>query len=277
MMFSFKDLLEPKKGSPLIMGILNITPDSFSDGGDAFSLEDVAKKVKRLCHEGADIIDVGACSTAPGNTIASEDEEMKRLEQFLPTVLKYSSVPVSVDTFRPNVAKMCIEYGVQIINDESGIFKTGMAEIVRRSGCGWIFMHTGGKNSNESNCYCNGVVADVLDFFSNARKTSLDFLISEEQLCFDCGIGFGKSRDDDLELLSQCSLLSDEYLLLVGVSRKRIIGLLTGEENPKERVCGSVAAAVLLAQKGVAILRVHDVKETVAAIKVSEAIKRGVL
>ncbi len=276
-MFSFKDLLQAKNGSPLIMGILNITPDSFSDGGCSFSLESVSRRVKELCDAGADIIDVGACSTAPGNVIVSEDEEIKRLKQFLPEVLRVSTVPVSADTFRPGVAKFCLEQGVQIINDESGTFNIDMAQCVKDYGCGWVFMHTGGKTSGESNDYCNGVVTDVLEFFADMRKAALVFSISEEQLCYDCGIGFGKSRQDDITLLSRCSQLSDDYRLLVGVSRKRIIGLLTGEEDAKERVTGSVTAAAVLAQNGVSVLRVHDVKETIDAIKVTEAIRRGIL
>lgn len=275
-MFSFNNLLESKK-RPLIMGILNITPDSFSDGGEAFSVDAVAEKVKRLCDEGADIIDVGACSTAPGNSIVSEEEEIGRLQQFLPAIINCSTVPVSVDTFRPAVAKMCLEYGVDIINDESGVFKKDMAELVEASGCGWIVMHTGGKTSDDNCKYPDGVVADVCRFFEEIKSEVCKLSISEEQVCFDCGIGFGKLRQDDLTLMSGCTALCEKYPLLIGVSRKRIIGEITGESNPKERVFGSVAAAALLAQKGVSVLRVHDVKETLDAIKVSEAIKRGVL
>lgn len=276
-MFSFKELLYAKNGNPLIMGILNITPDSFSDGGCNFSQESVLLKVKELCDAGADIIDVGACSTAPGNPLVSEAEEIRRLKEFLPIVLKRSDVPVSVDTLRPGVARFCLEQGVRIVNDESGAFNIDMAQCVRDYGCGWIFMHTGGKTSEESNSYPNGVVADVLDFFADMRKAALDFSISEEQLCYDCGIGFGKSRQDDLSLLAESALLSNDYRLLVGTSRKRVIGMLTGEKNPADRVAGSVAAAVVLAQNGASVLRVHDVKETADAIKVTEAIKRGVV
>ena len=259
------------------MGILNITPDSFSDGGEVFSIDAVIEKVKKLCDEGADIIDVGACSTAPGNIIVSEEEEIGRLQQFLPAIISYSTVPVSVDTFRPAVAKLCLEYGADIINDESGIFKKDMAELVEEFGCGWIVMHTGGKTSDDNCKYPVGVVAGVCGFFEEIKNEVCKFSIFEEQICYDCGIGFGKLRQDDLTLMSGCAALCEKYPLLIGVSRKRIIGEITGESNPKERVFGSVAAAALLAQKGVSVLRVHDVKETLDAIKVSEAIKRGVL
>ncbi len=266
MLFSFESLVK-EKGMPLVMGILNVTPDSFSDGGQAFSSEAVVSKVNKLCNEGADIIDVGACSTAPCNRIVSVEEELKRLKSFLPLVIENSTVPVSVDTFRPEVAKYAISQGVSIINDESGCFSEGMAELAKTSGCGWIFMHTGNKSSSETAVYENGITNAVLNFFANMKKQAMDYGINLAQLSYDCGIGFGKSRDDDLELLANCDVLSKYSPLLVGVSRKRIIGELTGESDTQNRVQGSVAVARLLSQDGAGILRVHDVKETVEAVK----------
>ncbi len=264
-MFSFDELLK-NHGKPLVMGILNITPDSFSDGGQAFSLETVTSKVKKLCSEGAHIIDVGACSTAPGNSLVSEEEEIRRLKMFLPSVVKNADVPVSVDTFRPKAAQCALSLGAQIINDESGIFLLEMAELVKTCGCGWVFMHTGNKTSSEEASYSKGVTDDVIIFFKDMKCKTIEYGISPSQIAFDCGIGFGKSRQDDLELLANCDNLSEYSPLLVGVSRKRIIGELTGKSNPAERVEGSVAVAKLLAQDGAAILRVHDVKETVQVI-----------
>lgn len=275
-MFSFKKLID-KADRPLVMGILNVTPDSFSDGGEAFNVNDVIEKVNTLCNEGADIIDVGACSTAPKNKIISEAEELERLKKFLPRIIKASSVPVSLDTLRPAVAEYGLSVGVSVINDESGFFDSAMAELVKRHGCGWIFMHTGGLSSGEAKQYRNGVEEDVCNFFADMKKSALSYGLNEEQLAFDCGIGFGKTRQDDLTLLSSCERLSEYSPLLVGVSRKRIIGEITGIENPKERMWGSVGAAAVAAYKGAKILRVHDVKATVEALKVSEAIKRGVL
>ncbi len=275
-MFSFKKLID-KADRPLVMGIINITPDSFSDGGEAFCIEDVIKKVNTLCNEGADIIDVGACSTAPKNEIISEAEELERLKKFLPRIIEVSDAPVSLDTLRPAVAEYGLSVGVGIINDESGCFDPAMAELVKRQGCGWIFMHTGGLSSGEAKQYRNGVVKDVTDFFENMKKFALSYGLDVEQFAFDCGIGFGKTRQDDLTLLHSCEKLSEYSPLLVGVSRKRIIGEITGAENPKERLWGSVGAATVAAYNGAKILRVHDVKATVDALKVSEAIKRGVL
>lgn len=275
-MFSFNALIE-EKNRPLVMGILNITPDSFSDGGEAFDLESVIEKVNTICSEGADIIDVGACSTAPKNQPVSEAEEIRRLEMFLPEIVKASTIPVSLDTLRPSVAEYALSCGVDIINDESGVFHIGMAELVKKHGCGWIFMHNGGLGSGESRAYENGVVDDVSCFFEKMREQAIAFGISEEQLCYDCGIGFGKTRQDDLSLLSSCEKISQFSPLLIGVSRKRVIGEIIHTVAPKERVWGSLGAATLAAYKGAKILRVHDVKATLDAVVVSEAIKNGVL
>lgn len=264
-MFSFDDLIT-EKGKPLVMGILNITPDSFSDGGKYFSSDKVISKVKNLCSEGAHIIDVGACSTAPCNDIVTEEEEIKRLKEFLPLVVKNSTVPVSVDTFRVGSARYALSQGVKIINDESGAYSDDMAELVKGFGCGWIFMHTGNKTSAQEAYYEHGATQDVISFFNSMKSKALEMGISLSQLSFDCGIGFGKSRADDLELLANCDILSKHSLLLVGASRKRIIGELTGEKDPAERTAGSVAVAKLLAEDGVGILRVHDVKETLRVI-----------
>ena len=266
-MFSFKTLIKKKNG-PLIMGILNITPDSFSDGGEFNGLSSALERLNNLYEDGADIIDIGACSTAPNNTIVSVEEELKRLE-ILPELVRNAKVPLSIDTFRPEVAKFALENGVSIINDESGVFNPAMAEVVKEHNSGWIFMHTGGKTSKESAEYENGVVKDVLAFFDNIKKDAIAFGINEECLCYDCGIGFGKTRDDDVELLKNCKALSRYSPVLIGVSRKRVIGELTGEKNPKNRVAGSVSAAVCCAFSGAGVLRVHDVKETVDALKVS--------
>ena len=266
-MFSFKALVE-KKDAPLIMGILNITPDSFSDGGEFNGLPSALERLNKLYEDGADIIDIGACSTAPNNTIASVEEELKRLE-ILPELVKGAKVPLSIDTFRPEVAKFALENGVSIINDESGSFNPAIAKVVREYNAGWIFMHTGGKSSKETTYYENGVIEDVLSFFGAMKIKSIAYGINEDCLCFDCGIGFGKTRNDDIELLKNCKALSQYSPLLIGVSRKRVIGELTGEKNPKDRVAGSVAAAICCARNGAGVLRVHDVKETVDAIKVS--------
>ena len=272
-MFSFKKLIENQK-RPLVMGILNITPDSFSDGGESFSLSGALERLHCLEKEGADIIDIGACSTAPMNELVSCDEEIKRLS-FLPELVKDASVPLSIDTFRPEVAEFALKNGVNIVNDESGCFSRAMAEVVKKYNAGWIFMHTGGKSSKDIKEYPNGVLNDVLNYFEGCYKKATDFGVNKDSLFFDFGIGFGKSREDDLLLLCECEKIAAYYPLLVGVSRKRIIGEIVNEKDAKNRVAGSVAAATLVAYKGAEILRVHDVKETVDAMNIVSAVVKG--
>lgn len=272
-MFSFKNLLEDKK-RPLVMGILNITPDSFSDGGEAFSLSGALERLRCLENEGADIIDIGACSTAPMNELASYEEEIKRLS-FLPELVNASKVPLSIDTFRPEVAEYALKCGVKIVNDESGSFSDEMARVVKEHNAGWVFMHTGGKSSRDVGEYPDGVINHVLEYFEECKSKATDFGICPDSLLFDFGIGFGKSREDDLTLISECEKISECYPLLVGASRKRIIGEIVKEESPEKRVAGSVAVAALVACKGAGILRVHDVKETVDAMNVVAAVTKG--
>ena len=260
-MLSFNDMVA-EKGSALVMGILNVTPDSFSDGGEAFSVDSIIEKVNKLCLDGADIIDVGACSTAPNNTIADEGEELSRLKRFLPYVIKASTVPVSVDTFRPAVAEYALGVGASIVNDESGCFKDEMAAVVKHYGAGWIFMHTGGADSRVAVDYNGNVTQAVLSFFKDMRDRAVSCGIDEAQLCYDCGIGFGKTRDDDLTLLSECDKLSRYSPLLIGVSRKRVIGHLTGIENPKERDFPSAVATAIAVSDGAQVVRVHNVALT---------------
>lgn len=274
-MFSFKKLSENKK-RPLVMGILNITPDSFSDGGEYSSLSKAMERIEALCNEGADIIDIGACSTAPMSMIASEEEELARLS-ILPQLIEKSTVPVSVDTFRPRVAEFALKCGATIINDESGEFSVEMASVVKAFGSGWIFMHTGGKSSAENSVYPIGVTDDVLSFFARMKKQATNYGINEDCLCYDCGIGFGKSRNDDVNLLSDCKKLSEYSPLLVGVSRKRVIGEIVSRQEPSERINGSIAAAAVAAYSGADILRVHDVSATVDAVKIASTIKKGCL
>ena len=273
-MFSFKKHIEEK--GALVMGILNVTPDSFSDGGEAFSVDDVIEKVNELINDGADIIDVGACSTAPNNQIVSEEEEISRLESFLPSVIASSTVPVSVDTLRSKVARYALGKGVSIINDESGVFNEDMADAVKEYGAGWIFMHTGGGDSRSVIAY-DDVTGDVLSFFADMKRRAVAFGISEDQLCFDCGIGFGKTRDDDLSLLADCDRLSEYSPLLIGVSRKRIIGYMTGIENPKERDFASAVASAIAVSDGAGIVRVHNVAVMRQALDIVNRVGKGVL
>lgn len=270
-MFTF----DKSKNRALVMGILNVTPDSFSDGGDSYAPQDALNNALKMQNDGADIIDIGACSTAPQNTPVSLVEELSRLKTVFPLIPSKLSVPVSVDTFNKDAAVFALQNGASIVNDESGVFNEETAAAVKSFGAGWIFMHTGGKSSSETADYNGDAVRAVLSFFGEMRKKALDFGIPEECLCYDLGIGFGKTRRDDLELLKNINAFSEFAPLLVGVSRKRVIGEATGVKVPKERVGGSVAAGSIAAFLGAGILRVHDVKETAQAVRVAASVKIG--
>lgn len=247
----------------LIMGIVNVTPDSFSDGGDHFSVEDAVECALALEKDGADIIDIGAQSTRPGHIPVSDEEEWQRLEPVLTALKGRLSVPVSVDTYYPLVAEKALKSGVDIINDVSGVISKEMAEIVKKERAGWIIMHNG-----------PGTPEDIKAFFEKSVGECEKFGIDKEQLCLDMGIGFGKDYDENMTLLTNvCEYKMDGYPLLLGTSRKRVIGQGSNQENPKERVYGNIAADTAAVFGGVDIIRVHDVKNEKQGILMAQNMK----
>ncbi|MCC8073607.1 MAG: dihydropteroate synthase [Clostridiales bacterium] len=248
----------------LIMGIVNVTPDSFSDGGDHFDTNKAVDYALKLANDKADIIDIGGQSTRPGHTPVSPDEEWDRIKDVLKYVRKKIDVPISVDTYYPNVAQKAVESGADIINDVSGIFSADMAKIVKKTACGWIIMHNGGGTPN-----------DVREFFEKtAYECAKKNKIEKSQICFDVGIGFGKDYDMDMSILAnidKCKL--DGYPLLLGTSRKRVIGRGSNQENPKERIYGNIAADTLAVLKGANIIRLHDVKNEKQGILMADSLK----
>lgn len=247
----------------LIMGIVNVTPDSFSDGGDHFSPQDAIDCAFSLADDGADIIDIGAQSTRPGHTPVSDEEEWSRLEPVLKAVCGKISVPVSVDTYYPSVAEKALQAGADIINDVSGIISPEMAEIVKNTPCGWIIMHNGA-----------GSVGEVKEFFINSAEECERLGIDAAQLCFDMGIGFGKDYEENMELLANVSQYKIEgYPLLLGTSRKRVIGAGSNQDNPKERVYGNIAADTAAILGGADIIRIHDVKNEKQGILMAQNLK----
>lgn len=247
----------------LIMGIVNVTPDSFSDGGENFAAENAVKKALLLEKQGADIIDFGAQSTRPGSTLIDEEEEWSRLEPVLSAVRGKLRVPVSVDTFYPLVAEKALQRGADIINDVSGVISRQMAQIVKNTGCGWIIMHNGA-----------GSIEDVKQFFINSAQECDRLGIEKSQLCFDMGIGFGKDFDENMALLSNVEKYKlSGYPLLLGTSRKRVIGQGSEQENPKERVYGNIAADTAAIFGGADIIRLHDVKNEKHGIYMAEKLK----
>lgn len=259
-----------------IMGILNVTPDSFFDGGQWNSPEKAVEHALKMQEDGADIIDIGAQSTRPGSTLLSEDEELEIIKKYIPAVTSAVNVPVSVDTFYPRVAEYCLENGAKIINDVSSKMDREMALVVKKHNAGWIVMHTGNASASQEADYskCGGVVNDVLAFFDKAEKIAAEYSISRENICFDMGFGFGKSHFDNLELLRNIDKLkSPERALLTALSCKRLVKNETGADG-YDRVFGTLAADTLAIAGGTDFIRVHHVKEACLAAKMTDAVVR---
>ncbi len=259
-----------------IMGILNVTPDSFFDGGQWNSPEKAVEHALKMQEDGADIIDIGAQSTRPGSVLLSEEEELEIIKKYIPDVTSAVNVPVSVDTFYPRVAEYCLENGAKIINDVSSKMDRGMALVVKKHNAGWIVMHTGNASASQEADYskCGGVVNDVLAFFDKAEKIAAEYSISRENICFDMGFGFGKSHFDNLELLRNINRLkSPERALLTALSCKRLVKNETGADG-YDRVFGTLAADTLAIAGGTDFIRVHHVKEACLAAKMTDAVVR---
>lgn len=257
-----------------VMGILNYTPDSFSDGGKYNTPEKALEHALEMQSLGADIIDIGANSTRPGATVLSETEELERIMPALEALSGRLGVPLSVDTFYPEVAKAAIESGASIINDVSGKFNSEIAELAKKTGAGYIVMHAP-SNANNALAYENGVVSHVRNYFIDCMQKAADIGLSREQLCLDPGIGFGKSREDDIELIANTQWLKfKDVALLVAGSRKRFIGMLSGEEASSRRDSGTVAAHTAAIMGKADIIRVHDVYSAVQGARVADAIFR---
>ena len=239
-----------------IMGILNVTPDSFSDGGKYLSPEKAIHRAMEIENQGADIIDIGAQSTRPNHEIISSDEEWSRLSAVLKQICNAVHIPISIDTFYPDIAKKALMCGAEIINDVSGFEDEAMFKIAAESKCGAIIMH----KTNQ--------IANIRDFFESKLNKSRKFGINRYNLCFDPGIGFCKDRTQDAWIIKNINELKIKgNAILIGASRKRIIGYLSESENISERLAGTIAVNSYAQLNGANILRVHDVKEAVQAAK----------
>ncbi len=258
-----------------VMGILNVTVDSFFDGGKYNSPEKAVEHTKRMLIEGADIIDIGAHSTRPGHTVLSPDEELEIIKRYLPLLANETNAIISVDTFYPDVAEYALGNGASIINDVSGVFNPEMAELVKKYNCGWIIMHTGGGDSSTVMDYKNGVIQDVIDFFQSMLNKCESYGISKNQLAFDIGIGFGKSHEDNLELIRNINKIKiKDVALITALSSKRVVANATNAEK-EDLVYGTISANALAIQGGTDIIRVHNVRENVLAARMCDAVLRG--
>jgi dihydropteroate synthase len=264
------DLLEKK--CPLVMGVLNVTPDSFSDGGRFLDPAAAIAQAQRLAAEGADILDVGAESSRPyGNAVAVPlDEERARLASILPAVVALG-IPVSIDTMKAAVAAWALETGATIVNDVWGLQRDpDMARVVAEHDAPVIVMH----NRDAADPRID-IVADVTAFFERSLAIAAGAGIPSERIVLDPGIGFGKTPEQSLTCIARLDAWRGFGLpLLVGASRKRFIHSIVASE-PAERLGGSLAAHLLAVENGAAIIRVHDVEPTVQALAVAAAIRRA--
>ena len=254
----------------LIMGILNVTPDSFSDGGQHNTLEKAVEHAKKMIEEGVDIIDIGGESTRPGYVEISAEEEIDRVVPVIKKVVELGAI-VSIDTYKHRVAKAAFEAGAHILNDIWGLqYDSGeMAEVVKKYDVPVIAMHN--QNGKE---YREDIITTMKKFFEKTYKIAENYGISKEKIILDPGIGFGKGIDENLEVLSRLQELRDLGRLLLGASRKRFIGTIFGEVAPEERVDGTVTTTVIGIEKGVDIVRVHDVLSNKRAAMVADRIIR---
>ena len=251
------------------MGVLNITPDSFSDGGRFFDAKDAIGHARRLAQDGADLIDLGGESTRPGAAPVSEDDELRRV---LPVLEKISDLRVSVDTRRPRVMREALKAGASMINDVDALTAPGALEAVADSRCAVCLMHKKGEPATmQRDPHYDDVVAEVKAFLKQRVDAAVAAGIAPERLVVDPGFGFGKTGAHNLELLRGLKALTD-VPVLVGLSRKSTIGKITGRPVD-QRLAGSLAMVLLALQAGATILRVHDVKETRDVIAVWQAYK----
>lgn len=259
----------------VIMGILNVTPDSFSDGGMFLSPDRALQQAEKLVEEGADIIDVGGESTRPFSDSVDEDEEKRRVIPIIEKLASVIDVPISVDTCKSGVARSAMEAGASIINDVSALrFDPEMVEVAARSGVPLILMHMlGTPRTMQKNPHYDAVIAEIMGFLQQRIDYATRHGVKREQIIVDPGIGFGKTVKHNLAILKNLDafhLLNSP--LLLGASRKSFIGLVLGRENPLERELGTGAVTCAAVLAGVHILRVHNVSVNVEVARMADAI-----
>lgn len=268
------DLALANEGSrPLVMGILNVTPDSFSDGGQFNHLESAVSHAEQMISDGVDIIDIGAESTRPGVAPLPVDEELRRLLPVL-YALRDCGKPLSVDTRNPAVMREALMAGADMINDVNGFRTPEAVEAVASAGCGLCVMHMQNRPENmQLDPQYDDVVREVTAFLRESVESLMQAGVDRLRICVDPGFGFGKNLQHNLQLMKELQAMKESLGLpmLVGVSRKSMIGQITGKPVA-ERMAGSVAAAMVAADRGADILRVHDVAATVDALKVRHAL-----
>jgi len=264
----------PKAGPTRVMGIVNVTPDSFSDGGKYDSADAAYAHAMRLVAEGADLLDIGGESTRPGAVEVDVEEELRRVLPVIERLATRVAVPISIDTSKPEVMRAAVDAGAGMINDVRGLRREGALDTAAMLGVPVVLMHMQGEpcSMQEAPAY-DDVVAEVHRFLVERIFVAEMAGIAKRNIVVDPGFGFGKNTQHNLQLLAQLQRFAELGVpLLAGLSRKKTIGELTGRAEPRERVFGSVAAHLVAAQRGALLLRVHDVAATVDALKVWNAL-----
>jgi len=261
-----------------IMGVVNVTPDSFSDGGLYFNKDKAVQHALKLVEEGADILDIGGESTRPGSGPVSLEEEIRRTIPVIQAVSKETDIPISIDTYKADVARQAVDAGASIVNDISGLrFDPEMPKVVAKYNVPVIIMHIKGrpKDMQQSPRY-EALIPEILDYLRISIRLAAKFGIPEDMVIIDPGIGFGKTFEHNLEIIN--NLREFTFFgkpVAVGVSRKAFIGKILGDAPPSERLEGTAAAVAISIFNGANIVRVHDVREMSKIVKVADAIKRG--
>lgn len=257
---------------PLVMGIVNVTPDSFSDGGKFFSADAAIAQAKALIAAGADFLDIGGESTRPYSQPVDEKEELRRVLPVVTAVARSAAVPVSIDTSKPAVARACLAAGAEIINDVTGLASEVMVALAVETGAAVCAMHMQGTpQSMQDNPTYDDVVDDILAYLRSRRDALVAAGIARERIALDPGIGFGKTHEHNLTLLANCRRFHELGCpLLVGPSRKGFIGKVLADKEA-DRTAGTIGVALALAAQGVQILRVHDVREVRQALLLFDA------
>jgi dihydropteroate synthase len=261
----------------LVMGVLNVTPDSFSDGGQFFSLAGALAHAEQMIDEGADIIDIGGESTRPGSNFVSEEEELCRV---IPVIERLAnlSAPISIDTTKPEVARIALQAGAEIINDISGLrFEPAIAEIAAEAKAGLILMHSRGTPKDmQLIAPMENAVTEIIGGLRDSVTLAEKAGVTRESIAIDPGIGFGKTVEQNLELIVGLHNLTSafpEIPIVIGTSRKSFLGKLLHGAPANERVHATTATLVAAVLNGAHIVRVHDVKSTVEALKIADAIR----
>ena len=258
---------------PRVMGIVNVTPDSFSDGGKFSNTNLAIQHALKLAEEGADILDIGGESTRPNAVSVGLQEELDRVMPVIESLVSQVNIPISIDTYKPQVMQAAIAAGASMVNDVRALQEEGALEIVAQSKVGVCLMHMQGTpQTMQINPQYKDVVSEVKAFIAARLQASIDAGLPRNRILLDPGFGFGKTREHNITLIQQLESFAElGQPLLVGLSRKSVLGQVTGNDVDA-RLYASIATSVIVAQKGAKILRVHDVKATVEALKVVTAI-----